>query len=211
VNEPGIVTSSILLTKEPIIVMKIYLAWLVATLTVAALSGGWAQELSPRLSWHDVNGNVQNLSDYQGKIVVLNFWATWCIPCQHELPILAEMQKKYGNKGVALLGASLDDDKTQGQIEFLAKKDKIRFPLLVGATVDDMRKLNLGETIPATAFLDETGRVVGRVLGELDKSDLQHRIEWRLGNHRGSEPPEFVDARNKKKASHAVAVVGLPR
>ena len=54
-----------------------------------------------------------------------------------------------------------------------------------------MQKLNLGEAIPATVFLDAEGKVVGRVLGELDKSDLQHRIEWMLGNHRGSAPPRI--------------------
>jgi peroxiredoxin len=113
--------------------------------------------------------------------------------------LLADTQRKYQERGVVLLGASLDDDKTQGQISPFAKKHKIRFPLLVGATTSDMQKLNLGEAIPATVFLDAGGKVVGRVLGELDKSDLQHRIEWMLGNHRGSEPPAFVDGLKKKQ------------
>ena len=153
------------------------------------------------LSWHDTQGNPQNLSQYKGKIAVLNFWATWCVPCQHEMPMLADMQRKYADGGLVVLGGSLDDASTQAHIQSFAEKDKIPFPLLLGASTDQMKQLQLGETIPATAFFDTEGSLVGRVIGELDKSKFQHRIEWMLGKHRGKEPEAYVNNSTKKPTS----------
>src|SRR6202790_4182919 len=154
-----------------------------------------------QLSLPDTHENTQDVSRYKGKIVVLNFWATWCVPCQHEMPLLQEMQKKYEEKGVVVLGASVDDEKSQPLIQPFAEKNKIPFPLLVGATTDQMQQLQLGEAIPATAFFDTDGNLVARVLGELNKSDLQNRIEWMLGKHNGKAPPAFVNGFQKKPAS----------
>lgn len=160
---------------------------------------GFAGEGAARLSLHDTQGNTQDISMYRGRIVVLNFWATWCVPCQHEMPLLAEMQKKYENKGVVVLGASVDDKKSQPLIQPFAEKNKIPFPLLVAATTDQMQQLQLGEAIPATAFFDADGNLVARVLGELDKSDLEKRLEWMLGKRHGKTPPSFVNGFQKKR------------
>lgn len=158
-----------------------------------------AQDAS-QLSWHDTQGNVQSLSQYKGKVVVLNFWATWCVSCRHEMPMLADMQRKYGDKGLVVLGGSVDDISSQVNIQPFAAKDRIPFPLLVGATSGQMKRLQLGEVIPATAFFDTDGKLVGRVLGELDKSELQHRIEWMLGKHHGKEPHPFLNGFETKPA-----------
>jgi peroxiredoxin len=111
------------------------------------------------------------------------------------------MQKKYEDKGVIVLGASVDDEKSQPLIRPFAEKNKIPFPLLVGATTDQMQQLQLGEVIPATAFFDADGNLVARVLGELNKSDLQNRLEWMLGKHHGKAPPAFVNGFQKKPAA----------
>ena len=163
-------------------------------------------ESTTELSWRDIHGNTQNLDNFKGTIVVLNFWATWCVPCQHEMPLLAEIQKKYEDKGVNVLGASVDDEKSQNLIQPFWEKNKISFPLLLGASTDQMQKLKLGEAIPATAFFDADGNLVGRVLGELDKSDLEKRLEWMLGNHHGKAPPEFVNGFRKKREPEAPSV-----
>lgn len=157
-----------------------------------------AQQTMGNLTWHDTQGNLQSIGRYKGKIVVLNFWATWCVPCQHEMPMLSEIQRKYADKGVVVLGGSLDDASTQPRIQPFAEKDKISFPLLVGATTDQMKQIQLGEAIPATAFFDADGNLEGRVLGELNKAALQHRIEWMLGKHHGKEPPAFVNGLQQK-------------
>jgi len=161
---------------------------------------GFGGEGTAQLSLPDTHGNIQDISKYKGKIVVLNFWATWCVQCQHEMPLLGEMQKKYEDKGVIVLAASVDDEKSQPLIQPFAEKNKIPFPLLVGATSDQMKDFQLGETIPATAFIDAEGHLIARVLGELDKSDLQKRLEWMLGKRHGKMPPAFVNGFRKKQA-----------
>ena len=161
---------------------------------------GLCGEATAQLSLRDTHGNTQDISRYKGKIVVLNFWATWCVPCQHEMPLLAEMQEKYGERGVVVLGASVDDEKSQSLISPFEDKNKIPFPLLVGATTDQMQQLQLGEVIPATAFFDADGNLIARALGELNKSDLQNRLEWMLGNRHGKAPPAFVNGLQKKQA-----------
>jgi thiol-disulfide isomerase/thioredoxin len=181
--------------------MKIKIGRIIA-LTFVFLVGtrGFGGLDSVQLSLRDTQGNIQEISKYKGKIVVLNFWATWCVPCRHEMPLLTEMQKKYQDKGVVVLGVSVDDEKTQPQIQPFAEKNKIAFPLLVGATTDQMQELQLGEAIPATAFFDADGNLIARVLGELDKSDLQNRLEWMLGKHHGKAPAAFVNGFQKKHA-----------
>jgi len=161
---------------------------------------GFGGEGTAQLSLPDTHGNIQDISKYRGEIVVLNFWATWCVPCQHEMPLLGEMQKKYEDKGVVVLAASVDDEKSQPLIQPFAEKNKILFPLLVGATTDQMKDFQLGEAIPATAFFDADGHLTARVLGELDKSDLQNRLEWMLGKRHGKAPPAFVNGFQKKPA-----------
>jgi peroxiredoxin len=161
-----------------------------------------AQEDYSGFSWKDLNGQSHTLADYKGKVVVLNFWATWCVPCQHEMPMFADVQKHYAEKGVQLLGASVDDDKSQPKIGPFAQKNKIPFPLLIAANTDQMQKLGLGEAIPATVFIDQDGKISARVLGELDKGDLKHRLDWMLGEHKGNEPQAFVDGFKKKKGGN---------
>ncbi len=87
----------------------------------------------------------------------------------------------------------MDDEKTREKVGPFATKYKINFLLMLTANTENMKALGLGEIIPATAFVDKDGRVATRVLGELSKSDLNHRIEWMLGNRRGKGPPALVN------------------
>jgi thiol-disulfide isomerase/thioredoxin len=175
--------------------MKIAQSILVSVLlTFAAV----AQAGRNQLSWTDTKGQVENLEQYKGKVVLLNFWATWCVPCRHEMPMLGDMMQKYADKGLVVLGASVDDAKSQPEIQPFAQSNRISFPLLLGATSEQMQSLGLGESVPATAFFSVDGKLMARVLGELDKSELEHRIEWMLGKHHGKEPDAFVNGFTKK-------------
>jgi thiol-disulfide isomerase/thioredoxin len=147
----------------------------------------------PEVSLWDTSMKPQKLSQYRGKVVILNFWATWCGPCKKELPMLAMEEKRYEDRGVVVIAASLDDATTVKRVRPFAKKEKLDFPVWVGATVDDLEKLGLGKAIPATAFFDKDGNLVGRVLGELQQDDVEHRIEWLLGNRQGGPPTPLVN------------------
>jgi len=161
-----------------------------------------AQEPPAELALSDLAGRPRSLDDLRGKIVVLNFWATWCVPCREEMPLLVSAQKRYALQGVEVIGASADDEKTQDHIAPFVKKLKINFAVWRGATTADMQRLGLGAALPATAFLDRDGRIVYRILGPLTASDLEQRIEWLLGRGRGA-PPAPVTDNFTKQPEHA--------
>src|SRR6266550_7088411 len=81
----------------------------------------FAQDLHPALALRDITGAEHSLEEYRGKIVVLNFWATWCLPCKYEMPLLVNLQNRYPDR-IVVVGASLDDKETQKRIpKFVAK------------------------------------------------------------------------------------------
>jgi len=144
------------------------------------------------LSLKDLNGKRVHLREYQGKIVVLNFWATWCGPCREEMPRLAEAEKEYGPGGVIFLGASLDDDKTKKNIAGFVRDHEIDFPIWVGASADDLDRLSMGPAVPATAFIDQDGRIVARVSGEARKEEIKERLDWLIQGKTGAAPQAQV-------------------
>ena len=152
-----------------------------------------AQDAAPALSLRDVDAYPAALEQYRGKIVVLNFWATWCGPCADEMPWLADIQKSYGDRGVVVVGVALDDSTTQSKIPKFIRKKKVNFPIWLGGTTDDLKRFGLGEALPATTFINREGHIEGRVLGMLRKKDLTHRVEWLLGNREGDPPKPLVN------------------
>jgi thiol-disulfide isomerase/thioredoxin len=152
----------------------------------------------PELTLKDTQGVAHSIADYRGKVVVLNFWATWCIPCKEEMPIFAEVDKRYHDRDVIVLAASLDDQRTRKYIAQFARSYKMSFPILVDATSDDMKRIGLGEMVPSTLFLDRDGTVAGKILGQAPKKDVFRRVEWLLSDRHG-EPPEAVTDTTKKR------------
>lgn len=150
------------------------------------------QEPAPALELKDSRGRLVRLSDYAGKAVVLNFWATWCGPCVKEMPIFAEVAKKYGPQGVVVLAASLDSAETQPNIEPFIEKQKMEYPVLIDTTVEHMTAFGMGESLPGTIFIDQQGRVMGRILGEARRREVTERVEWMLGLRKGNKPPKAM-------------------
>ena len=156
------------------------------------------------LSLADLQGQTHPLAEYRGKILVVNFWATWCGPCKHEMPLFGEAAKKYGSDHVQVVAVSLDDKSTQSKIPGFAEKEKMTFPILLG-DMEALKKLGLGEALPATVFIDSDGHVVARVLGEISRGELKERLEWLTSGKNGKAPQELVNNLNKKKDD-----VGVP-
>ena len=165
------------------------LVTLTALLPLLALSGG-----APKadLTLRDADGRKVHLRDLRGKPVVLNFWATWCGPCNAEMPMLVEMEKQYAARGVLFIGASLDDARTAAKVPAFLAEYKVAFPVWYGATGDDLDQLKLGGAVPATAFLDAEGRVAARILGQARPEEVKQRLDWLIGGPSAAAPEPVV-------------------
>ncbi len=126
---------------------------------------------APQFTLADLDGNEISLSDFSGKVIFLNFWATWCPSCRDEIPGFVEMYKKHKKKGLEIIGISLDR-KGKNKVAQFAKKYKINYPLAMGTNeiVNDYRP---GYFIPATFIIDRKGKIRHKHIGYLDKKTLE--------------------------------------
>jgi thiol-disulfide isomerase/thioredoxin len=125
------------------------------------------------LALPDLENKPQQLSQWRGQVLVVNFWATWCAPCRDEIPMLVKMQEKYLPKGLKIVGISIDQaDKTS---EF-ARSFGINYPTLIGNfdTVDVSRRAgNTKGVLPYTVILDRKGQIAATELGGLTLEKLE--------------------------------------
>src|SRR5580658_8614207 len=122
----------------------------ILTISTLPLAGAAKEAPKSDLTLKDAGGQKVRLRDLRGKIVVLNFWATWCGPCKAEMPMLVEMEKQYRGLGVVFIAASLDDAKSRAKIPAFVAEHQIGFPVWYGATAEDLDRLKLGDAVPAT-------------------------------------------------------------
>jgi len=120
----------------------------------------------------DLAGQPRKLSDWRGRILVCNFWATWCAPCREEIPLLMAAKTKYASSAVEIVGIAIDNAANVGQF---SASFKISYPILLAEVngLDLMRKLgNSAGGLPYTVVVDRQGSVVRRKLGAFKQGDL---------------------------------------
>ena len=133
---------------------------------------------APAFTVTDFEGHRVRLTDYRGKVVLLNFWATWCAPCQIEMPVFAHWQKDLGPAGLQIIGVSMDDNSSDAR--HLAMKLGLNYPLAMGNERLGMRYGGvLG--LPLTFLIDRQGIVRARIDGETNLNALKHQTEALLG------------------------------
>jgi len=129
------------------------------------------------LSLKDLTGIDQRLSAYRGRIVVLNFWATWCVPCKQEMPDLAAIQNEYAAFGVQVVGASADQLADRAKVLEFIKQTKINFPVWMGATTEDMKRFGVGPGLPATVVIGRDGLVAALHYKVIQQAQLKKEID----------------------------------
>ena len=134
---------------------------------------------APDFVLKDSMGKTVKLSDYKGKVVLLNFWATWCGPCKIEIPWFVEFEQKHKDQGFAVLGVSMDEEGLEVVGPYL-QETKVNYRVLLGT--DSVAQLYGGvDSLPTTFLLDRDGRVAAVHVGLVSKSSYQNDINQLLG------------------------------
>jgi thiol-disulfide isomerase/thioredoxin len=124
-----------------------------------------------------LNSTSLRLSDYAGKVILLDFWATWCAPCRDEIPHFVQWQAKYGNQGLQVVGVSMDDDLRP--LEKFTGEFKMNYPVVVGS-----QELASGFGgilgLPANIVIGRNGKIVAKHLGLTDLSLLERELASQL-------------------------------
>ena len=125
----------------------------------------------------DMDGKSQALAQWRGKVMVVNFWATWCPPCLEEIPEFVRMQEKFGPRGLQFVGIAIDN---RDKVREFAAKFRMNYPVLVGGmeAIELVRKVgNEHGGLPFTVIMDRKGRLIGTELGGLNEQKLTALIE----------------------------------
>jgi thiol-disulfide isomerase/thioredoxin len=148
-----------------------------ATLLVALFSLvlGQGEKPAPKLELKDVEGRALRLSDYKGRVVLLNFWATWCAPCRAEMPDLVKWQREYKGKGLQVIGVTYPPVELTEAREFI-KSIKVNYPVALG---EEQTKalFDKGETLPVTVVIDKKGMVREVIQGIIFPEEFEHKVK----------------------------------
>ncbi|NIO16865.1 MAG: redoxin domain-containing protein [Deltaproteobacteria bacterium] len=137
--------------------------------------GGHPPVLAPRFELEDISGEKINLADFQGKAVVLNFFATWCPPCQSEIPGFVNIYKEYKSQGLEIIGISLDNDPETVLPEFISEY-KIPYTVAIGSR--DMISMYGGlKSLPTTIFINRKGEITNVHMGFLDETTFEEEAK----------------------------------
>lgn len=166
------------MSKRPTSWLKrVFLILFVTTATVLPVIPSRADQTgkaAPDWQLSDVNGKALKLADFKGKVVVLDFWATWCPPCRAEIPGLVAIQKKYADQGLSVIGISLDEQGPTVVKPFI-ERFAINYPVVMGnqKVLTDYGGIS---AIPTTFVIDREGNVVAAHQGYTDQATFESEI-----------------------------------
>jgi len=147
----------------------------------AASADAWVpkeqRKTAPRLSLPDLEGQRRALSQLKGKVVVVNFWATWCGPCKAEMPEFTKVHAEYRDRGVEFVGAANETRAARDKVQEFVRRLEIQFPIWLEASLDHMEAFKVGPGLPATVVVDAQGKVAARILGVTDAAQLRALLD----------------------------------
>jgi len=130
---------------------------------------------APHLELRDIRGRVIQLSDYRGKVVLLNFWATWCPPCRTEIHDLVKLQRDYRSRGLIIIGITYPPQKLSAVRQF-ARRVRVNYPVALG-TKETKRLFTSSETLPMTIVIGQDGSVRDVIEGILLPEEIEQKIK----------------------------------
>ena len=133
----------------------------------------------------DLDGQLLRLQDQRGKVVLLNFWATWCEPCKVEIPWFVDLQKQYAGQGLEIVGVAMDDNASPQKIGQFAQQLGVNYTILVGN--DAVGDLYGGiENLPTTFYVGRDGKIVDRVVGLRGRREAEDYVKATLATEGGT-------------------------
>ena len=146
-----------------------------STVKAASIKPDNERRPAPEFTLKDTDGKPVHLSDYRGKVVLLDFWATWCGPCRIEIPWFIDMQRKYKDKGLEVLGVAMDDEGWEVVKPFLAELG-VNYRVMMGN--DSTTELYGGvDALPTTFLIDRDGRIAAIHIGLHSRKDFEDGVE----------------------------------
>jgi thiol-disulfide isomerase/thioredoxin len=135
---------------------------------------GQGEKLAPRLELRDVEGRALRLSDYKGKVVLLNFWAMWCAPCRAEMPDLVRWQREYKSKGLQVIGVTYPPEDL-AEVRAFIKSIKVNYPVALGEG-QTKAIFDKGGTLPITVVIDKKGMVREVIQGVIFPEEFEQKV-----------------------------------
>ena len=148
--------------------------------TAASAKNEKGRKAAPDFALKDSNGKTVKLSDYKGKVVLLNFWATWCGPCKIEIPWFIEFEQRYKDRGFAVIGVTMDEESWDTVKPYITEK-KVNYRVVMG---DEAVGQAYGgvDSLPTTFVIDKEGRIASTHVGLVSKSNYENEIVKLLGS-----------------------------
>ncbi len=144
----------------------VFTALVLLTSAISAAEG----KAAPDFALKDLGGKDISLDDYKGKVVFLNFWATWCPPCRQEIPGFIEAYEKYKGDGLVILGVAVSD--RENSVKSYVEKSKMTYPVAMGDT-KIVKDYDPGNAIPTTIVIDRDGNIFHKHVGFMDQSQVE--------------------------------------
>lgn len=137
-------------------------------------------QIRPAFELPGLDGNLHHIDEWDGQVILLNFWATWCAPCREEMPMLDELHDEYGERGFKVVGVALD---TPGDVQAFVERLGIGYPILIDNTSGDDLARRYGNSqgvLPYSVLIDRDGTIREYLYGALEKAPLERRLETLL-------------------------------
>ena len=166
-----------------------------------SLAGDVRGVQAPDFELVSLDGRKVKLSDFRGKAVVLNFWATWCAPCKVEMPWFVDLQTHYANDGLTILGVAMDDSDPQKIAKF-ASEMGVNYPVLLGTNKVSEAYGDV-EYLPTTFYINRQGKIVGKVAGLIGKAEIEADARKALDSERGKTAENGVVPGPTKRSTAA--------